>query len=1109
MNYSLIDIKRWVGKVYYSRGLEYRNRGLVKLVSFVDGKLFGVVMGSVEYKQEIDISNNAINGKCTCPVAYNCKHVAAVLLQSLVMKNNNPSSNSFQKLSYETEKWLEMFDVLNQNKSKQNDKEILYLLDFDQAKRLLSVNPVVMKLKKDGTWSGNYQHYNPSNTTRDNPANFLKEEDVIILRDIANNIYQFSLNEYRELEDMRGRHILEKILASKRCYWQRPSDKIMNFAQKRHGKISWNLNSHGNQQLIIQCPDYPIDGFFVLDGVYYIDIANNSLGLIETDLGENLTTFFASCPLIKEDEVLKVRSFIENNINQEIVSKIDLPYATENVVVEKSIPEVCLKIYNLSINKSYGSRDKIIIPALDLYFRYHQTDVWYKDYLSIITTKKNGEIIKIRRDKDYESGVRNILTLCGVSTVKNLHHNYYFYKRTQENSSIEPCIFLDKENPKEVLNEVITEQWTSFLTKEILDFKKRKWHIEIAPDFLIDVIYPSDEWYGNISNTSSGDWFDMDIGIYIDGQKTSLIPILVNLLKRRKDIFTEIVQMSDDQYLAVNMNSGKILQLPVGRIRDIILFLQNFLDAKYDNNGIKISRFSASFVADLAACEEATKLRFFGEKKLLEIGEKLKDFRNIPEIKHPKNFVAKLRNYQHEGLNWLQFLREYSLAGILADDMGLGKTIQTLAHIQCEKENKRLNKPVLIIAPTSVVHNWCEEITKVTPKLNILVLHGSMRKNDLSNINNKDVIITSYPLLRFDQELLLSIKYHSVILDEAQYIKNSKAKVTLIANQLRAENRLCLTGTPIENHLGELWSIFNFLMPGYLGSEKTFNILFRNPIEKENNQEQKAILAKRVKLFLLRRTKDKILQELPKKTEIIRNIELSSKQRDLYETVRALTFKEIKNEIENKGFARSQIKILEALLRLRQICCDPRISKLKNAKNFSSSAKMEYLMEEMLPTLLEEGHSILLFSQFVSVLDLIEPECKKRKIKYVRLTGDTKDRKTPIKQFQEGKAQLFLISLKAGGVGLNLTKADTIIHYDPWWNPAVENQATDRAHRIGQKKPVFVYKLIVSNTVEEKIVIMQNKKKDLADKLFDPNNRCSSKITMEDLQDIFQNPLSH
>ena len=499
----------------------------------------------------------------------------------------------------------------------------------------------------------------------------------------------------------------------------------------------------------------------------------------------------------------------------------------------------------------------------------------------------------------------------------------------------------------------------------------------------------------------------------------------------------------------------------------------------------------------------AAQLRWIGGDRIREMARKLANFNGIQQADVPKQFLAELRPYQLEGLSWLQFLREYEFGGILADDMGLGKTVQALAHITLEKTSGRMTQPCLVIAPTSLMFNWQMEAKRFSPELKVLLLHGADRKEQFDSIADYDLILTTYPLIVRDKHILLEQHFHLLILDEAQFIKNAKSQAALVAIQLKATHRLCLTGTPMENHMGELWSLFHFMMPGLLGDQKSFQRLFRTPIEKHENQERRQHLNRRVAPFLLRRTKDKVVQELPEKVEMIRHVELEGGQRDLYETVRITMQEKIQKEIAKLGLKRSHIIILDALLKLRQICCDPRLLKIKTTKQKASkSAKLELLMT-LLPELIEEGRRILLFSQFTEMLGLIEEAITKAGIPYVKLTGQTKDRATPVQQFQSGEVPLFLISLKAGGTGLNLTAADAVIHYDPWWNPAVENQATDRAHRIGQEKTVFVYKLVAKGTVEEKILEMQQRKKELMDGLFSDKTTSKLELSEQDLKGLF------
>ncbi len=439
--------------------------------------------------------------------------------------------------------------------------------------------------------------------------------------------------------------------------------------------------------------------------------------------------------------------------------------------------------------------------------------------------------------------------------------------------------------------------------------------------------------------------------------------------------------------------------------------------------------------------------------------------------------------------------------------MGLGKTVQTLAHILVEKEAGRLTNPALVIAPTSLMGNWQDEAAKFAPGLRVLLLQGKDRAQQFDQIGQCDLVLTTYALLPRDEEKLREHDFHLVILDESHYIKNTRSKAAQSAGLLRARHRLCLSGTPLENHLGELWSQFHFLLPGLLGDEKTFNNQFRHPIERQDDPLRRMLLNRRIKPFLLRRTKDNVAKELPPKTEMVRKVELTGPQRDLYETVRLAMDQKVREEIDKKGVARSQIVILEALLKMRQVCCDPRLVKsLPAKKQTAGSAKLTDLMQ-MVEDLLDEGRKILVFSQFTSMLELIEEELETRDIPYALLTGDTKDRQAQVAAFQQGAVPIFLISLKAGGVGLNLTAADTVIHYDPWWNPAAENQATDRAWRIGQDKPVFVYKLIAKGTLEEKIQILQQKKAELAQSILAEGESQKMALTQEDLQQIFA-PLS-
>ena len=427
-----------------------------------------------------------------------------------------------------------------------------------------------------------------------------------------------------------------------------------------------------------------------------------------------------------------------------------------------------------------------------------------------------------------------------------------------------------------------------------------------------------------------------------------------------------------------------------------------------------------------------------------------------------------------------------------------------LAHLLAEKLRDRLDRPALIVAPTSLVANWRDEARRFAPDLSVLVVHGPARGGLHEAIPRHDVVITTYPLLARDRDALLAHDYSVLVLDEAQAIKNAKSQAARIVREIPARRRLAMTGTPLENHLGELWAQFDVVEPGLLGSERHFTRFYRTPIEKHGDVERRERLGRRIAPLLLRRRKEDVLADLPEKTLIPRNIELDGAQRELYETLRLTQHERVLAEVQKRGLAQSGIVVLDALLKLRQACCDPRLVKLDGARRVKDSAKLDLLLE-LTDSLVAEGRRILVFSQFAEMLALIGEALDARGQRWQTLTGQTPgmQRAELVERFQTGEVPLFLISLKAGGVGLNLTAADTVIHYDPWWNPAVEAQATDRAHRIGQDKPVFVYKLICTGTVEEKIQALQQRKADLAAAVLEGGSTQSLRFDENDLAELF------
>jgi len=603
-------------------------------------------------------------------------------------------------------------------------------------------------------------------------------------------------------------------------------------------------------------------------------------------------------------------------------------------------------------------------------------------------------------------------------------------------------------------------------------------------------------------NPEPAHWFDLSLGLEVGDQRIDVLPWLPQLIQSlRRPAGQDALTLPKYVYLPDPTQPGFVRLSPAPLQPWLEALLELFDDRRAPEDGrLRLSRMEA--LRTRMAIGEGTV--WDAAPQLDTLAQQLKGQNQLPAVPTPKGLHAELRPYQQQGLDWLQFLRIHGLAGILADDMGLGKTLQTLAHIQCEKEAGRLDRPVLVVAPVSLMGNWQREAARFCPELKTLVWHGADRHDLAEHMTQADVVIAPYSLLHRDRARWLQQPWHLVVLDEAQNIKNASTQAAQLVSELDTRSRLCLSGTPIENHLGEIWSLFHFLMPGFLGSQAKFQQRFRNPIEKHGDAQRLAQLRSRLTPFILRRTKQMVAHELPPKVETVTAVELSGKQADLYETIRLSMEQAVRQAISDKGLAKSQIVFLDALLKLRQVCCDPRLVKTAAAAKVKQSAKLEQLME-MLPEMLEEGRRVLLFSQFTSMLSLIEEELRKRKIEWVKLTGQTQKRDEVIERFARGEVPLFLISLKAGGVGLNLPQADTVIHFDPWWNPAAENQATDRAHRIGQTQSVWVVKLVAQGTIEERILALQARKAELARELYSGSvGRKQPTFTEDDVRELLK-----
>ncbi len=581
---------------------------------------------------------------------------------------------------------------------------------------------------------------------------------------------------------------------------------------------------------------------------------------------------------------------------------------------------------------------------------------------------------------------------------------------------------------------------------------------------------------------SQTDWLDLKYRLMI-GKHAVKIPDLPGQIQNGK----EYLKLAD----------GSHVYLPE-QLRSQLKSLTNFLDMKTGQGEIHLSRAGISLLLALQNLDAQLRL----DKESAGLIDKYQKFRNIQPVTPPASFNGSLREYQQHGLNWLFFLKDFRFGGILADDMGLGKTVQVISLLLKLKEENALPHPALIVVPLTLIFNWSEEFQKFSPQLRVLRYHGNRneRKQLLESIQEYDAVLCSYGVVLQDARQLSEKQFAYIILDESQKIKNPQTKTYKAVRKLKAPHKLALTGTPVENTLTDLWAQMNFVNPGLLGTLKQFTDRYVE-IAEEERREKIAALKKIIYPFILRRTKEEVEKQLPPLTQIVQYVEMPEKQRQVYRDSLAYYREEIFHQIDREGMSKSRIKIVEALTYLRQIACHPAI--LKEGMELWDSGKM-LLLQDMLEDLLGKGHKILIFSQFVRFLKLVRQMFDANAWRYEYLDGTVKNRSERIHNFQENpEISAFLISLKAGGLGLNLTAADYVIHLDPWWNPAVERQATDRAHRIGQDKRVFVYKYIVKDTVEEKILTLQERKKALSKELITSDTGFVKSLTREDLEILF------
>ena len=752
----------------------------------------------------------------------------------------------------------------------------------------------------------------------------------------------------------------------------------------------------------------------------------------------------------------------------------------------------CLRVFTERVlvdRLGYGTDfEEVEAPLLQLSFEYPdlRARVRASDPRDRFYAAGSGGIQAFPRDRDAEANARRLLERFGAVDLECV-----------DSVGVPP----DAEADYMVRVDGDVHAHVAFSAQAIPALERLGWNVEVAGDYPYRCVAVSPGFVAKVTEEEERpDWFALELGVEVGGRHLDLMPALVSLLEEQADGQLSLGELETRQRpVALEVAPGEHVAVDPGPLRALMRVLMELYDEDRGlvARGLEVVALERLDEAFGSATEE---LRWEGDHK--EARKRAKVLVDAPKSRlEPAGLEATLRPYQREGLAWMQRLRQSGAGGILADDMGLGKTLQTISHLQTEVSEGRADRPSLVIAPTSLMGNWKREIQKFAPGMKVVDYHGPKRQEVWKDVADAHIVLTSYPILVRDSETLASRDWHYVVLDEAHVIKNPRSRSHHAACAIPSEHRLALTGTPVENHLGELWALFHFLGDDLLGSEADFRERYRTPIEQYGDEERLQTLYQAVSPFILRRNKSEVAKELPPKTQLYHPVELGGKQRELYEAIRIAAHTQVRSTIRKKGIAASTVTILDALTKLRQLCCDPRLVRMEAARFVRESAKYEACME-LIETQLAAGHRILLFSQFTTMLDLIGKGLEERDTPYLMLTGQSRDRQKLVDRFEEGERDVFLISLKAGGVGLNLTSADTVIHYDPWWNPQAQAQATDRAYRIGQQRPVFVYDLYVAGSVEERMLSLQAKKRKLANAILH-GSAGTTAFTEDEIETLF------
>lgn len=1113
-------------------GRDYWQRGrVVKLTVDVDR---GVVRAAVKgtagapYQVELRLGLSSVTATCSCPVGIGCKHAAAALF---VMREQETRSSLSSiphaptqmvqagrhidimeaSLPPQLEQWAAAIRPLTQRASSGTAAATRAILYVVRAQALVGTTRVSKKrpvsslglpgcalrlfieaidvgLDSDGNPVGaGGKALSVGLYGGQGRPSHMHDEDLLIMRRLQMRIGD--TDHEGCLAGVGGTDLFERVLATGRARWTTVRGPSLRQALPAKASFDWTHDDLGRTQLSVQdlSPDTAV---VLLTPPFSIDtVAGTAMSLdlgVSPAMAEQLLRLPPIDPTAIGPLAARWHDLVGTSVPAPVAQEVrDLGTIAPTPVLSLCIDKVGLQI-RYGGRYGYGSKTKVPCAIARLAFDYNGMIVDATTPEGIQLLRDDTGLVRFTRDADAEWDASSRLCDTGLIPLFDF-------------DEIDPLPRHEWDHAPEM--PASPEAFTAFLIYEADALRAEGWRVDVASDFPLRIIAADADDLAVEVVPSGIDWFDVTLGATIDGERVDLVPALRQLLASidadELDALEQDLTEADD-VLPVMLGGGRILTLKAANVLPMLRAL--LLLATNDVTSAGVTRrpgFSSLDLGLLGEIEAATPdLPWSGIERLRRLARELNTL-GLSPTPLPSSFTATLRPYQQTGLDWLEALARAGLGGLLADDMGLGKTVQTLAHILSQKAGGALTGPVLIVAPTSVLPNWQSEIARFAPVMSVLLLHGPDRRDRHDAIAAHDIVLTSYPLLVRDEAILTGETFGLIVFDEAHVLKNPRTAGHGVARGLIADRRIALTGTPVENRLTDAWSLFDLVVPGLLGNQRDFVRDYRNPIEKRSDTAARARLARKLRPFMLRRTKDVVALDLPAKSIVPVAIAIGPAQTALYESQRLLMQQRVRDEIARVGLMRAQIMMLTALTRLRQVCCDPRLLPGQGKKP-PASAKLERLLE-LIDEMIPEGRRIIVFSQFTSMLDLIKPELDSRSYGWVELTGKSKDRKTPVDRFQSGEVPLILVSLKAGGTGLNLTTADTVILYDPWWNPAVEAQAIDRAHRLGQHKPVFVYRMIATGTIEEKILDLQHRKAALAEALWSEDTASPTHITEEDI----------